>query len=71
MKALQKIRFAGNLDLEGDTTMLFIIEEAKETISVFPQATVFHSQLSKLKSGIKNATELTLDISLNMISYIN
>ena len=71
MKALQKIRFAGNLDLEGDTTMLFIIEEAKETISVFPQATVFHLQLSKLKSGIKNATELTLDISLNMISYIN
>ena len=71
MKALQKNRFAGNLDLEGDTTMLFIIEEAKETISVFPQATVFHLQLSKLKSGIKNSTELTLYISLNMISYIN
>ena len=39
-KAIQQINFAANLDREGNTTMFFIIEEAKETILDFSQATV-------------------------------
>ena len=43
-KALQKINFTGNLnrceDVNDNTTMLFIIEEAKGTISDFSQGTV-------------------------------
>ena len=31
-KALQQINFIANLDQDGNTTMFFIIEEAKETI---------------------------------------
>ena len=43
-KAMQQINFAGNLnrgeDLNDNTIMFFIIEEAKETISDFSQGTV-------------------------------
>ena len=43
-KAIQKINFTGNLyrgeDLNDNTTMFFITEEAKETILGFPQGTV-------------------------------
>ena len=31
-KAIQQINFTGNIDRPGNTTMLFIIEEAKEAI---------------------------------------
>ena len=31
-KAIQQINFTANLDRAGNTAMLFIIEEAKETI---------------------------------------
>ena len=32
---MQKINFTGNLDLDGNTRMFFIIEEAKETVLDF------------------------------------
>ena len=37
-RAIQQINFAANL--EGNTTMFFIIEEAKETVLDFSQGTV-------------------------------
>ena len=42
LKAIPKINFTGNLEREenANTTMLFIIEEAKETISDFSQGTL-------------------------------
>ena len=39
-KAIQQISFTGNLDQTGNTTMFFIIEEAKENILDFSQGTV-------------------------------
>ena len=33
--AIQQINFMANLDKEGNTTMFFIIEEAKETVLTF------------------------------------
>ena len=39
-RAIQQISFAGNLDPGGNTTMLFILEKAKETILDFSQGTV-------------------------------
>ena len=39
-KATQQISFTGNLDRPENTTMVFIIEEAKETILDFSQVTV-------------------------------
>ena len=39
-KAIHQINFTANLDQDGNTTMLFIIEEAKETILDFSQRTV-------------------------------
>ena len=38
-KAMQHINFTGNLICEGDTSMFFIIEEAKEIILDFSQGT--------------------------------
>ena len=40
LKATQQINFTGNLDEDGNTTMFFITEEAKETILDFPQGSV-------------------------------
>ena len=37
-KAIQQISFTANLDRNGNTAMLFIIEEAKESILDFSQA---------------------------------
>ena len=37
-KAIQQISFTAYLDWNGNTTMLFIIEEAKESILDFSQA---------------------------------
>ena len=39
-RAIQQINFTVNLDRTGNTTMFFIIEEAKETIFEFLQRTV-------------------------------
>ena len=39
-RAIQKINFAANLDRADNTTMFFIIEQAKETIFEFSQGTV-------------------------------
>ena len=39
-KAIQQINFTANLDRAGNTTMFFIIEEAKENVLEFSQGTV-------------------------------
>ena len=39
-REIQPINFTANLDREGNTTMFFIIEEAKETVFEFSQGTV-------------------------------
>ena len=40
LRAIQQINFTANLDRAGNTTILFIVEEAKETIFEFSQGTV-------------------------------
>ena len=40
LKAIQRVSFTANLDWNANTTMFFIIEEAKVTILDFSQATV-------------------------------
>ena len=39
-RAIQQINFTENLDKNGNTTMVFIIEEAKETVLDFSEGTV-------------------------------
>ena len=39
-RAIQQINFMANLDQDWNTTMFFIIEEAKETVLDFSQGTV-------------------------------
>ena len=39
-KAIQQINFNANLDRAGDTRMIFILEEAKETVLDFSQVKV-------------------------------
>ena len=39
-KAIQEINFSANLDRDGNTTIFFIIKEAKKTILHFSQGTV-------------------------------
>ena len=39
-RAIQQINFAANLDKAGNTTIFFIIEEAKENTFEFSQGTV-------------------------------
>ena len=39
-RAIQQINFTGNLNRAGNTTMLFIYEEAKVTVMEFSQGTV-------------------------------
>ena len=39
-KAIQQINFIGNLERDGQTKILFIIEEARETILDFSQGIV-------------------------------
>ena len=91
-KTIQQINFSANLDRAANTTMFFIIEEAKQTILDFLQGTVkvlsFYSQykktqyntlkvnlsnaqFNKLKSGIKNGTEVTLKLSSNIFGDSN
>ena len=39
-RAIQQINFTASLDRDGNTTMFFIIEEAKGTVLDFSQGTV-------------------------------
>ena len=39
-RAIQEINFTANLEKAGNTTMFFIIEQAKETVLDFSQGTV-------------------------------
>ena len=39
-RAIQQINFTANLDRPGNTTMFFVVEEAKETVLDFSQGTV-------------------------------
>ena len=39
-RAIQQINFTANLDRDGNTTMFFIIEEAKETVLDFLKGNV-------------------------------
>ena len=39
-RAIQEINFAANLERAGNTTMFFIIEQAKGTVFEFSQGTV-------------------------------
>ena len=39
-KAIRQINFTGNLAQDGDTTLFFIIKEAKKAILSFPQGTM-------------------------------
>ena len=39
-RAIQQINFTENLDKNGNTTMVFIIEDAKETVLDFSEGTV-------------------------------
>ena len=39
-RAIQQINFTANLGCAGNTTMFFILEEAKETVFDFSQGTV-------------------------------
>ena len=72
-RAIQLINITANIDRAGNTTMFFIIEEAKENFLDISQGTVkgiiklSNSQLNKLKSAIKNETEVVLRLSSNMI----
>ena len=40
LKAIQQINFTANLDRTGNTRIFFILEEAKETVLDFSEATV-------------------------------
>ena len=40
LNTIQQINVTANLDRDGDKTMFFMTEEAKETISEFSQGTV-------------------------------
>ena len=40
LKTIQQINFSGNLDEDGNTTIFFVIKEAKETSLGFSQVTV-------------------------------
>ena len=90
-KAIQRINFTGILarDPVANTTMFFIIGEAKETPldfhkelwkycnSILPTryntltVKLSNSQLNKLKSGIKNGTEVTLKLLSNIVGDAN
>ena len=40
LRAIEQTNFPGNIDRAGNTTIFFIHEEAKETVSDFSQGTV-------------------------------
>ena len=49
--------------------MFFIIEKQKKLSSLYVKLS--SSQLNKLKSGVKNGTEVTLNLSWNVIADSN
>ena len=53
-KAMQQINSTGNLDWAGNTTKLFITEEAKETISGIKNGTEIALNLLPVVSGNSN-----------------
>ena len=61
-KAIQQINFTGNLTRDGNTTIFFIIEEANETVLVFPNGTVKVLQFyfAKIKMTQHNALNVKL-----------
>ena len=65
--AIQQINFTANLDRTENTTMFFIIDEAKETVLGFPQGTVkvLWMQFSNLRKAFSN--HLLADIKLSKI----
>ena len=78
-KANQQINFTGNSDRDGNTAMFFIIEETrffarngKSIINLFCLDIKWYnitcnSQINRLKSGIKNGTQVTINLSSNVI----
>ena len=80
-RAIQQINFTANLDRVGNTTMFFIIEQAEvqflEVQFNFYQykmtqynslnVKLSNSQLNKLKSAVKNESEVVLRLTSNMI----
>ena len=66
---MQQINFTGNLSRAEGTTMFFIIEEVKETVLDFSKGTIkvlwFYFVL------VKNGTEVTLNLPLNLIENPN
>ena len=64
-KVIQQITFTANLERQGNTTMFFVIEEAKETILDFPQETVKVLWMSSYNSAIACSTIL---LYFNIIS---
>ena len=74
-KAIQQIKFNGNLDRAGGSTMFFFDGEAKEDLMKTQYNTLdiklCNSQLIKLKSAVKNGTEVTLNHSSYLIGSSN
>ena len=48
LRVIQQINFTANLDRVGNTTLFFIIEEAKETVLDFLQGTVKVLEIQKV-----------------------
>ena len=64
-KAIQQINFTANLDRDGNTTIFFIIEEAKETILDSSQGTV---KVLRMSSYSVATACLTILFFFNIIS---
>ena len=56
-RAIQQVNVTANLDRAGNTTMFFIIEEAKETVRPF----------TRNCKGFVNSTPLSTDLLNNLI----
>ena len=81
--AIQQTNFTANWERARNTRFYFILEEAKESFVNVIQQSNFHqykitqynrlnvklsnSQLNKLKSAIKNQSEVVIRLSSNMI----
>ena len=67
--AIQQINFTANLDREGDTTMFFIIKEAKETVFEFSKGIVKVLQVGHSISNHHMVPWVTPPIFLKLKSY--
>ena len=79
-KAIQQINFTANLDRAGNTTMFFIIEEAKETVLDFSQGIVkvqfnFYqykmTQYNSLNAKLSNSQLNQFKISDNETNFLH